>query len=100
MSPWRASSSPTSRRRSPPLQLTSRDYHGSLRSSGRERVVSRGMDDLTLDRLIADTLVEDYGWDEEEAEEAVAAWRDSGADGGWDAAAIAESIDRAAEDED
>ncbi|WP_155370749.1 hypothetical protein [Catellatospora vulcania] len=58
------------------------------------------MDDLTLDRLIANTLVEDYDWDEEQAEEAVAAWRDSGEDGGWDAAAIAESIHRASEDED
>lgn len=47
------------------------------------------MDDLTLDRLIAQTLVDEYGWDEEEAEEAVAAWRDSGSDGGWDADAIA-----------
>jgi hypothetical protein len=58
------------------------------------------MDDLTLDRLIVDTLVEDYDWDEEQAEEAVAAWRDSGSDEGWDVAAIAESIDRASEDED
>jgi hypothetical protein len=49
---------------------------------------------------VADTLVEDYDWDEEKAEEAVAAWRDSGSDGGWDAAAIAESIHRASEDED
>jgi hypothetical protein len=57
------------------------------------------MDDLTLDRLIAHTLVEDYDWDEEQAEEAVAAWRDSGSDGGWDAAAIAESIHRASEDD-
>lgn len=58
------------------------------------------MDDLTLDRLIADALVEDYDWDEEQAEEAVAAWRDSGSEGGWDAAAIAENIHRASEDED
>ncbi|WP_186315711.1 hypothetical protein [Catellatospora sichuanensis] len=58
------------------------------------------MDDLTLDRLIADTLVEEFDWDEEQAQDAVAAWRDSGSDGGWDAAAIAESIHRAAEDED
>ena len=58
------------------------------------------MDDLTLDRLIADTLVEEYDWDAEQAEEAVAAWRDSGSDGGWDAAAIAEDIHRASEDED
>jgi hypothetical protein len=58
------------------------------------------MDDLTLDRMIADTLVEDYDWDEEEAADAVAAWRDSGSDGGWDAAAIAETIHRASEDED
>lgn len=58
------------------------------------------MDDLTLDRLIVDTLVEDYDWDEEQAEEAVAAWRDSGSDGGWDAVAIAETIDRASEDEE
>ncbi len=57
------------------------------------------MDDLTLDRLIADTLVNDYDWDDEKAEEAVATWRDSGSDGGWDAAAIAESIHRASEDE-
>lgn len=57
------------------------------------------MDDLTLDRLIADTLVEDYDWDEEQAEEAVAAWRDSGSDGGWDAAEIAEKIHRGAEDD-
>lgn len=57
------------------------------------------MDDLTLDRLIAATLVADYDWDEEQAEEAVAAWRDSGSDSGWDADAIAESIHRAAEDE-
>ena len=58
------------------------------------------MDDLTLDRLIARTLVEDYDWDEEQAEEAVTAWRDSGPDGGWDVAAIAESINRASEDGD
>lgn len=58
------------------------------------------MDDLTLDRLIAATLVEDYDWDEEQAEEAVTAWRDSGADAGWDVEAIAESIHRASEDED
>ncbi|GAA1614988.1 hypothetical protein ACFQY4_25405 [Catellatospora bangladeshensis] len=58
------------------------------------------MDDLTLDRLIAQTLVENYDWDEEQAEEAVATWRDSGSDGGWDADAIAESIHRASEDED
>ena len=58
------------------------------------------MDDLTLDRLIADTLVEDYGWDEEDAAEAVAEWRDSGSGGGWDAEAIAEEIHRASEDED
>ena len=58
------------------------------------------MDDLTLDRLIAHTLVEEYDWDEELAEEAVAAWRESGYDGGWDAAAIAESIHRASEDDD
>ncbi len=58
------------------------------------------MDDLTLDRLIADTLVADYDWDEEQAQEAVAAWRDSGSDGGWDADAIAESIHRASEDDD
>jgi len=57
------------------------------------------MDDLTLDRLIADTLVEDYDWDEEQAEEAVAAWRGSGSDGGWDAAAIAETIHRAWEND-
>jgi hypothetical protein len=65
-----------------------------------EPVKWANMDDLTLDRLIADTLVNDYDWDEEKAEEAVAAWRDSGSDGGWDAAAIAESIQRASEDED
>ena len=58
------------------------------------------MDDLTLDRLIVDTLVEDYDWDDELAEEAVAAWRGSGSDGGWDAAAIAETIHRASEEED
>lgn len=58
------------------------------------------MDDLTLDRLIADTLVEDYDWDEEDAEEAVATWREGGADGGWDAPAIAESIHRASEEDD
>jgi len=58
------------------------------------------MDDLALDRLIAKTLVEDYDWDEEQAEEAVAAWRDSESDDGWDAEAIAESIHRASEDED
>ncbi|MEV0272635.1 hypothetical protein AB0H43_27980 [Hamadaea sp. NPDC050747] len=58
------------------------------------------MDDLALDRLIADTLVEDYDWDEEQAEEAVAAWRDSGGEGGWDAAAIAETIHRATEEDD
>jgi len=58
------------------------------------------MDDLTLDRLIAGTLVADYDWDEEAAEEAVAAWRESESDGGWDAATIAETIHRASEDED
>ncbi|MDI1460930.1 hypothetical protein QEZ54_08135 [Catellatospora sp. KI3] len=58
------------------------------------------MDDLTLDRLIADTLVEEYDWDEEQAEEAVAAWRDSRSDGGWDADAIAESIHRARDDDE
>lgn len=58
------------------------------------------MDDLALDRLIANTLVMDYDWDEEQAEEAVAAWRDSGADGGWDADAIAESIHRASEEDE
>ena len=58
------------------------------------------VDDLTLDRLVAGILVEDYDWDEEQAEDAVAAWRDGGSDGGWDAAAIAESIHRASEDED
>ncbi|GHJ46773.1 hypothetical protein Cs7R123_41150 [Catellatospora sp. TT07R-123] len=58
------------------------------------------MDDLTLDRLIAAALVEDYDWDGEQAEEAVAAWRDSGSDDGWDVDAIAESIHRASEDED
>ena len=58
------------------------------------------MDDLALDRLIAETLVQEYDWDAEQAEDAVAAWRDSGSEGGWDAAAIAESIHRASEDED
>jgi len=58
------------------------------------------MDDLTLDRLIAAILVGDYDWDEEQAEEAVAAWRDSGSDGGWDASAIAEGIHRSSEDDD
>jgi hypothetical protein len=58
------------------------------------------VDDLTLDRLIAESLVQDYDWDEEQAEEAVAAWRDSGSDGGWDAASIAEGIHRTSEDED
>ncbi|WP_157546231.1 hypothetical protein [Hamadaea tsunoensis] len=58
------------------------------------------MDDLTLDRLVARTLVDEYDWDDEEADEAVAAWRDSGADGGWDVAAIAESIHRESEDDD
>ncbi|MCP2323085.1 hypothetical protein HDA40_001592 [Hamadaea flava] len=58
------------------------------------------MDDLALDRLVAKTLVREYDWDEEDAEEAVAAWRDGGGEGGWDAAAIAEDIHRAAEEDD
>ncbi|NUT34479.1 MAG: hypothetical protein HOV79_15525 [Hamadaea sp.] len=58
------------------------------------------MDDLALDGLIADILVDEYDWDEDEAEDAVAAWRDSGSDGGWDAEEIAERIHRASEVED
>jgi hypothetical protein len=58
------------------------------------------MDDLTLDRLIAAALVEEYDWDEERAEEAVAAWRESGSDGGWDESEIAERIHRASENDE
>jgi len=65
-----------------------------------ESVDELDMDYLTLDRLIAGTLVEDYDWDEERAEEAVAARRDSGSDSGWDVAAVADSIHRAHEDDD
>ena len=74
--------------------------HASSTCDNAEPVKWHVMDDLTLDRLIAGTLVQDYDWDEEQAEEAVAVWRDSGSDGGWDAAAIAESIHRASEDSD
>lgn len=33
------------------------------------------MSETTLDQLVADILLEDYDWDEEQAETAVAAWR-------------------------
>jgi hypothetical protein len=51
------------------------------------------MDKTTLDQMIADTLVEDYGWDETQADAAVVAWRGLGSpnDDG-DAVTIADRI--------
>jgi hypothetical protein len=51
------------------------------------------MDRTTLDQMIADTLVEDYGWREEQADAAVVAWRGLGSpDDDGDAVTIAERI--------
>ncbi|HIV56845.1 MAG TPA: hypothetical protein H9902_02710 [Candidatus Stackebrandtia faecavium] len=56
------------------------------------------MDESKLDLFLVDLLIDDYGWDEDKAESAVAAWRSSGSvHSELDAPYIAEHIWNASE---